>query len=283
MYDIFISYRKRYYPWVKCLYINLVACGFRVFLDEEKIRAGHILSDTLKKAISNSKHFIFIATSDCKDSDWVKFENEYFLGLKKYNSLLSYHPILFSLDTEKLFLEFPILKDAIYRSCLLPSKEHYEKLFSEVLKDISSQSESRHSLVNDFCWLHIPEECSHPKYQVQVTPSVDVWLDDKAKLGEYQKLFFEEDVNFLDYDFADDCYYELSELSLRDNDGVAKLALVLLCYLHHEFDDFRRKKKSEGNLLRERVSQINITAREKKLITCLSHLYKGKEFCQLLK
>lgn len=71
-YDIFISYRSTCRPWVETLAHNLVAQGYKVFLDAWELYGGQNFTRKIYSALNSSRCALLIATPESADSGWVQ-------------------------------------------------------------------------------------------------------------------------------------------------------------------------------------------------------------------
>lgn len=73
-YDVFISYKSEYKPWVETLARNLSKQRLAVWLDDWRKRPGDLIAGTLDKAINNSKSGVLVVTPEAVASGWVQEE-----------------------------------------------------------------------------------------------------------------------------------------------------------------------------------------------------------------
>jgi hypothetical protein len=82
-YDVFISYKSGYKPWVEALARNLKRQRFEVWLDDWRRMPGALIAGTLEEAINNSKAGVLVATPEAAASGWVQEEYETMLAREK--------------------------------------------------------------------------------------------------------------------------------------------------------------------------------------------------------
>jgi hypothetical protein len=73
-FDVFISYKSEYKPWVETLARNLTQQRLTVWLDDWRRRPGDLIAGTLDKAIKNSKAGVLVVTPEAVASGWVQEE-----------------------------------------------------------------------------------------------------------------------------------------------------------------------------------------------------------------
>ena len=73
-YDVFISYRSEYKPWVETLARNLERQGLTVWLDDWRKRPGDLITETLDKAMMDSRAGVLVVTPEAVASGWVQEE-----------------------------------------------------------------------------------------------------------------------------------------------------------------------------------------------------------------
>ena len=73
-YDVFISYKSDYKPWVEALARNLQAQGLSVWFDDWRKVAGDRVTLTLEVGIQQARDGILIVTPEAAESGWVQKE-----------------------------------------------------------------------------------------------------------------------------------------------------------------------------------------------------------------
>src|SRR5579863_8010018 len=73
-YDVFLSHNRRYKPWVRELAAFLRESGLTVFFDEDGIRPGEDIVDSLERALESSRYIVLIVSRSSMLSSWVGFE-----------------------------------------------------------------------------------------------------------------------------------------------------------------------------------------------------------------
>jgi hypothetical protein len=82
-YDVFISYKSDYKPWVETLARNLKRQRFEVWLDDWRRMPGDLIAGTLDEAINNSKAGVLVVTPEAAASGWVQEEYATMLAREK--------------------------------------------------------------------------------------------------------------------------------------------------------------------------------------------------------
>lgn len=80
-FDVFISYKSEYKPWVESLAENLTAQGLTVWLDDWRKVAGDRVSLTLETALQKSKSGVIVVTPEAAQSGWVQKEYDTMMSL----------------------------------------------------------------------------------------------------------------------------------------------------------------------------------------------------------
>lgn len=103
-YDIFISYRFTQHDWAEALAHNLVAQGYKVFLDAWELYGGQNFTRVIENALKNSRCAILIATPEAADSGWVQSEYESMFNREQKQDGFFFVPVVCG-----TFLDFPFL------------------------------------------------------------------------------------------------------------------------------------------------------------------------------
>jgi hypothetical protein len=82
-YDVFISYKSEYKPWVETLARNLKRQRLMVWFDDWSKRPGDLIAGTLDRAIKNSRAGVLVVTPEAEASGWVQEEYESMLAREK--------------------------------------------------------------------------------------------------------------------------------------------------------------------------------------------------------
>jgi len=82
-YDVFISYKSEYKPWVETLARNLERQRLTVWLDDWRKRPGDLIAGTLDNAIKSSRAGVLVVTPEAVASGWVQEEYESMLAREK--------------------------------------------------------------------------------------------------------------------------------------------------------------------------------------------------------
>jgi hypothetical protein len=75
-FDVFISYKSEYLPWVEVLARNLERQGLSVWLDDWQRVAGRRVSQSLQAGLNEASAAILVVTPEAAQSGWVQSEYE---------------------------------------------------------------------------------------------------------------------------------------------------------------------------------------------------------------
>ena len=127
-YDIFISYRFTQHDWAETLAHNLVAQGYRVFIDAWELYGGQNFTPAIEQALRLSRCAILIATPEAADSGWVQHEYELMFNLKQKGTGFFFVPVMWG-----KFPDFPFL-DVVHTVDFGDSNESkYREAFQRLL------------------------------------------------------------------------------------------------------------------------------------------------------
>jgi hypothetical protein len=127
-YDVFISYKSEYKPWVETLARNLSQQGLIVWLDDWRKRPGDLVAGTLDKAINNSKAGVLVVTPEAVASGWVQEEYASMLNREKLGHFRLIPVIL--RESEAV----PFLKNRFWIDFTNP--ENYRRRFYELVQGV---------------------------------------------------------------------------------------------------------------------------------------------------
>lgn len=82
-YKIFVSYSTKNLPWVDKLCEGLSSKEVNVFVAEYSVNPGEVLTERIKKELTECDLFLLIWSSDAKQSEWVPQEIGIAEGMKK--------------------------------------------------------------------------------------------------------------------------------------------------------------------------------------------------------
>ncbi len=250
-----------------------------VFLDKDQYRAGNTLNSSLMEVISNSKHFIFLATEDTAKSEWVKKEYSYYHAAIEQGKLITYHPVVFADPSEKIFQAFPRVKIEAYRKCYGSDKETYNSFFKELYKDISHYRIERGLEINNYCWLQYPSNNSHPTVAVSSLSNVSQRLDEKANLVSCLLTLTQNEANGLSTPDAMAMLKRLEALSESEDEELCKSALILQCIFLYEYAEFRKSHKRVIKKVHLQLKQYEITELDKEILSCFPDSRTGSGCC----
>lgn len=127
-YDIFISYRFTQHDWAEVLAHNLVAQGYKVFIDAWELYGGQHFTHAIEQALKASRCAILIATPEAADSGWVQHEYELMFSLKQKGAGFFFVPVVWG-----KFPDFPFL-DVVHAVDFGDSAEaKYREAFQRLL------------------------------------------------------------------------------------------------------------------------------------------------------
>lgn len=134
-YDIFISYRFTQHDWAEALAHNLVAQGYKVFIDAWELYGGQNFTQAIEQALRSSRCAILIATPEAADSGWVQHEYELMFNLKQKGAGFFFVPVVWG-----KFPDFPFL-DIVHAVDFGDSSEaRYRKGFQRLLAALRQQA-----------------------------------------------------------------------------------------------------------------------------------------------
>lgn len=128
MYDIFISYRFTQRDWAETLAHNLVAQGYKVFIDAWELYGGQHFTQVIEQALKASRCAILIATPEAADSGWVQHEYELMFNLEKKNPEFFYIPVVWG-----EFPDFPFLETLHAVDFADSNEQQYREGFQRLL------------------------------------------------------------------------------------------------------------------------------------------------------
>lgn len=134
-YDIFISYRFTQHDWAETLAHNLVAQGYKVFIDAWELYGGQNFTQIIEQALRSSRCAILIATPEAADSGWVQHEYELMYNLKQKGTGFFFVPVVWG-----KFPDFPFL-DVVHAVDFGDSSEiRYREGFQRLLSALQQQA-----------------------------------------------------------------------------------------------------------------------------------------------
>jgi hypothetical protein len=74
MFKVFISHSSKDKPFVKKLKEDLNFNDIETWVDQDELKVGDHLSESLMRGIGESTHFIIVLSNNIKGSDWVQLE-----------------------------------------------------------------------------------------------------------------------------------------------------------------------------------------------------------------
>lgn len=102
--DVFLSYRSKNRTWALALYDQLVAAGFRVFLDQFVLHPGLELETSLHDALKQSGSGVLVFSKDVEEAGWVDKERQKMQELEKQraSSPLPFNYVIARIDESPL-------------------------------------------------------------------------------------------------------------------------------------------------------------------------------------
>ena len=275
-YDIFISYRQLYIPWVELLYLNLTERGYNVFLDTKSLTSGQPL-DIIFSHIKQASHFIIIVTNDIEDPSFPWVLEEYQCAKKlQRNDQIKIHPIIFCDSIPKLFQD-----QLCNHNFSENSKISYRNNFKKLCDNLENIPNSFEPFTD---WLDIPEngiyasKLSNPK-------KPPLFLEEKAKLAsQISKLKRLNDIDSLNIDDAKKIHNIFCTLYKSKNNEIKRQSLLILCLIQHNYTPFIYKKIKLKGLSISKINNLikreNITKRDKDRLKNLP--FRKKSLCKLV-
>lgn len=105
-YDVFLSYPREIYPWVKDLFLPTLKeyleedLGYlpKIYSDEDEIEIGSPIREHLENRIEKSKTYVIIITEELNynNSQWFRFEVDRFLENEKHQNRNMIFPVYYS-------------------------------------------------------------------------------------------------------------------------------------------------------------------------------------------
>jgi len=127
-YDVFISYKSEYKPWVETLARNLERQRLTVWVDDWRKRPGDLIAETLDKAIGSSRAGVLIVTPEAVASGWVQEEYASMLEREKKGGFRLIPAILRKSEA------FPFLRNRFWIDFTGP--EHYPRRLYELVQGV---------------------------------------------------------------------------------------------------------------------------------------------------
>jgi hypothetical protein len=125
-YDVFISYKSEYKPWVETLARNLERQRLTVWLDDWRKRPGDLIAGTLDNAIKSSRAGVLVVTPEAVASGWVQEEYESMLAREKQGGFRLIPAILRKSEG------FPFLRNRVWID--FTAAEHYPRRLYELVQ-----------------------------------------------------------------------------------------------------------------------------------------------------
>lgn len=94
-YDVFLSHKSEYKPWVKWFGRSLKACGRSVFLDEWDLVPGQSWILGLAQGLEHSRAAVLVATPEVVNSGWINTEYEQLMILQRKDPSFRFVPVVF--------------------------------------------------------------------------------------------------------------------------------------------------------------------------------------------
>ncbi|MCP4344345.1 MAG: toll/interleukin-1 receptor domain-containing protein [Desulfobacterales bacterium] len=107
VYDVFISHKSEYKPWVEVLARNLKNRGYSVFLDSWELAPSKSIADELYRGLKQSRKGILMVTPEAIESGWVREEYDQMMVRQKKDPDFSIIPVIFG----KEVTHFPFLRN----------------------------------------------------------------------------------------------------------------------------------------------------------------------------
>lgn len=128
-FDVFISYKNEYFPWVEVLGRNLEQNGFSVWLDDWRRVAGDPVARSLAHALSISRNGIIVVTPEAAQSGWVQSEYETMRERQRRGDGFRCIPVILKASEGFAFLNELFAVD--FRDTLTPV--HYRRKLHELV------------------------------------------------------------------------------------------------------------------------------------------------------
>ena len=127
VYDLFISHKSEYKPWVETLATNLTRQGYQVFLDSWELVPGKSIIQGLYQGLQQSRKGILVVTPEALDSGWVREEYDAMMVRKQADPGFRIIPVLLGKDIP----DFPFLRSVLCVDFREP--QDYRKAFYRLL------------------------------------------------------------------------------------------------------------------------------------------------------
>jgi hypothetical protein len=127
-YDVFISYKSEYKPWVNTLARNLERQRLTVWVDDWRKRPGDLIAETLDRAIKGSRAGVLVVTPEAVASGWVQEEYASMLEREKMGGFRLIPVILRKSEA------FPFLRNRFWIDFTAP--EHYPRRLYELAQGV---------------------------------------------------------------------------------------------------------------------------------------------------
>jgi hypothetical protein len=134
-YDVFISYRFTQRDWAEALAHNLVAQGYKVFIDAWELYGGQHFTQVIEQALKASRCAILIATPEAADSGWVQHEYEMMFNLEKKGQGFFFIPVVWG-----EFPDFPFLETLHAVDFGESAEAQYREAFQKLLAALQKKA-----------------------------------------------------------------------------------------------------------------------------------------------
>jgi hypothetical protein len=134
-YDVFISYRFTQRDWAEALAHNLVAQGYKVFIDAWELYGGQQFTQAIEQALHESRCALLIATPEAADSGWVQHEYEMMVKLEQQGAGFFFIPVVWG-----EFPDFPFLETLHAVDFGDSSEAQYREAFQRLLAALQKKA-----------------------------------------------------------------------------------------------------------------------------------------------
>ncbi|MDD5391643.1 MAG: TIR domain-containing protein [Thiothrix sp.] len=170
-YDVFISYRFTQRDWAEALAHNLVAQGYKVFIDAWELYGGQHFTQVIEQALKASRCAILIATPEAADSGWVQHEYEMMFSLEKKATGFFFIPVVWG-----EFPDFPFLETLHAVDFGDSNEAKYREAFQRLLSALQKQAPGSAPYFDGL--LKLPVAAAIPAAPVKLAQKQRSFVDD---------------------------------------------------------------------------------------------------------
>ena len=135
-FDVFVSYKSEYLPWVEVLARNLQRQGFSVWLDEWQLKAAERVNPALEAGLDSCASAVLVVTPEAAQSGWVQSEYDRMRLRQRRGDGFRLVPLILRATTGFAFLDE--LKAVDFQQATTP--DLYRRRLHEVVRGLRGEA-----------------------------------------------------------------------------------------------------------------------------------------------